>query len=122
MFAVTFSPDGKTMLTGSRDKTARLWDVGTGQPIGPPFEHPTEVWSVPSAPDGHSILTGDISDTTRIFDGSPERSRRPQTGRDQGRGETGLRLDPVQGSVLVLDNATWRAARDRLSPPSGGRP
>jgi WD40 repeat protein len=25
--AVAFSPDGKTVLTGSSDKTARLWDV-----------------------------------------------------------------------------------------------
>jgi hypothetical protein len=24
---VAFSPDGQTVLTGSRDKTARLWDV-----------------------------------------------------------------------------------------------
>ena len=122
VFAVTFSPDGKTILTGSRDKTARLWDVGTGQPIGPPFEHPTEVWSVSFSPDGHSILTGDISDTTRIFALAPALPDDPKQVATRVEVETGLRLDPVQGSVLVLDNATWRAARDRLSPPSGGRP
>ena len=27
--AVAFSPDGKTVLTGSRDNTARLWDAAT---------------------------------------------------------------------------------------------
>jgi WD40 repeat protein len=27
VFAVAFSPDGKTVLTGSADNTARLWDV-----------------------------------------------------------------------------------------------
>ena len=33
--AVAFSPDGKTVLTGSWDKTARLWDAATGQPHRP---------------------------------------------------------------------------------------
>ena len=35
--SVAFSPDGKTVLTGSIDDTARLWDAATGQPIGEPL-------------------------------------------------------------------------------------
>jgi WD40 repeat protein len=37
--AVALSPDGRTLLTGCRDGTARLWDAGTGRPIAPPLEH-----------------------------------------------------------------------------------
>ena len=39
VMSVAFSPDGKTILTGSQDKTARLWDAATGRPVGPPMPH-----------------------------------------------------------------------------------
>jgi WD40 repeat protein len=29
--AVAYSPDGTRVLTGSQDKTARLWDAATGK-------------------------------------------------------------------------------------------
>ena len=36
---VAFSPDGKTVLTASSDRTGRLWDAGHGSPIGLPLMH-----------------------------------------------------------------------------------
>jgi WD40 repeat protein/tRNA A-37 threonylcarbamoyl transferase component Bud32 len=57
VMAVAFSPDGKTLLTGSADRTARLWDVATGQPIGLPLLLSRGVASVAFSPDGQTVLT-----------------------------------------------------------------
>jgi WD40 repeat protein len=55
---VAFSPDGKTALTASRDRTARLWDVATGRPLSEPLTHRHPVWAVAFSPDGTTFVTG----------------------------------------------------------------
>jgi hypothetical protein len=59
---VVFSPDGRTVLTGSVDRTARLWDAKSGQPIGVPMRHESGVEDVAFSPDGRSILTASGSE------------------------------------------------------------
>jgi WD40 repeat protein/tRNA A-37 threonylcarbamoyl transferase component Bud32 len=57
-----FSPDGKSILTGSdwRDGTARRWDAATGKPLGPPLPPPKGhgVYAVAFSPNGKTLLTG----------------------------------------------------------------
>ena len=69
--AVAFSPDGKTLLTGSLDKTARLWNAASGEPRGKIMKHFGMVKVVAFSPDGKMALTvshgGPNNDLVRLF-------------------------------------------------------
>lgn len=54
--AVAFSPDGKLALTGSFDRTARLWRTDNGEPVGKPLRHENSVTAVAFSPDGNNVL------------------------------------------------------------------
>ncbi len=64
--AVAFSPDGKTIVTGSLDR-ARLWDAATGLPIGQPMVHQGNVDALVFSPDGGALLTGSTDNTARLW-------------------------------------------------------
>jgi len=65
---MAFSPDGKTILTGSGNATTWLWDGATGRPIGQPLRHQVPVQSVAFSPDGKTMLTGSLDHTARLWD------------------------------------------------------
>ena len=37
VYCVGFDPSGKKIVSGSSDKTVRVWDATTGEPIGSPL-------------------------------------------------------------------------------------
>ena len=67
IFSVAFSPDGKSILTGSNDNTVRLTDL-QGNILQVFKRHEAAVTSVAFSPDGKNILTGSLDKTAILWD------------------------------------------------------
>jgi WD40 repeat protein len=60
--AVVFSQDGKRAITGSFDRTARLWDIASGVQIGEPFTQTGSVRGAAFLPGSNAIITASSGD------------------------------------------------------------
>jgi len=69
VLSMDFSPDSRTLASGSVDTTVRLWDVATGQLIGQPLiGHIGQVLGVTFSPDDKMLATGSWDGTIRLWD------------------------------------------------------
>jgi WD40 repeat protein/serine/threonine protein kinase len=67
VMSVAFSPDGRRMVTGSSDNTARVWD-STGRLLRVLPGHSDRVRGVTFSPDGRVIATASYDKTIRLWD------------------------------------------------------
>jgi WD40 repeat protein len=54
--SVAYTPDGRAVLTGSRDGMARLWDAYTGLPVGQPIKQSNPILALAFRPDGRDAV------------------------------------------------------------------
>ena len=71
VLSVVFSPDGKTLASGSYDKTVMLWNLATGKEEATLEGHTGEVWSVVFSPNGKTLASGSYDKTIKLWDVSP---------------------------------------------------
>jgi WD40 repeat protein len=66
--SVSFSPDGKRIVSGSFDRTVKVWDAQTGEELLTLKGHSGNVRSVSFSPDGKRIVSGSSDETVKVWD------------------------------------------------------
>ena len=96
VISAVFSPDGKTVVTASSDKTSRLWDAATGRELRALNGHTANVWNAAYSPDGKIVVTASWDKTARLWDATSGRELRVLSGH----------TDSVLGATFSPDGKT----------------
>lgn len=66
--SIAVTPDGSQILSGSNDKTVKLWDFETGRLLSSFVGHTELVSAVAVTPDGHRVISGSWDNTIKVWD------------------------------------------------------
>jgi WD40 repeat protein len=77
--SVTFSPDGKSALSGGADGTTKLWELASGQQLHSFVGHRGDVLGVAFLPGGKFVLSGS-DDAIKLWEVDSNRELRGVTG------------------------------------------
>jgi WD40 repeat protein len=67
---MTFSPDGKRLVTASDDENLKVWDVATGQEVLTLSGHSGAVTGVAFSPDGRRLVSSGWK-KVKVWDATP---------------------------------------------------
>ncbi|MEH2425326.1 MAG: hypothetical protein V7K48_31815 [Nostoc sp.] len=82
VWSVSFSPDGKTLASGSADATIKLWNLETGKEIRTLTGHDNNVRSVSFSPDSKTLASGSDDKTIKLWNLETGKEIRTLTGHD----------------------------------------
>jgi WD40 repeat protein len=104
VFGVAFFPDGRRVVTGSADRTLKIWDARTGRVLRTLKGHAAGIGSVALSPDGCRILTGSQDGTAKLWGAEPVSHDTEPHSWGVGANRTILALSP-QGDRVVAQSA-----------------
>lgn len=112
---VAFSRDGALLATAGRDRTARVWDIATGEPVLILSGHESSVRDVLFTSDGNHLVSGSSDGTARIWDLASGEAVAVITGHEDRIFDVALSADEAllatasrDGTVKLWD-LTWEA-------------
>jgi WD40 repeat protein len=125
--SVAFSPDGRRIVSGSLDGTARIWDADTSEVVGILEDQSGPVMSVAVSLDGRQIVSGGV-DGIRIWDA---RTRQVNATIKEGEGVLSVAFSPDSRKIVstslgpgptvdLWDSSTGKLLRS-LDPQASSR-
>jgi WD40 repeat protein len=120
ILSISFSPDGISFATSSRDRTIIVWDVESGQPIGAPLQtHQGEVTDVAFSPNGNTMASCSLDGIIILWDMTDDEVPNDELGWQRafhyGINNAAFSLDRKilaighhNGSITLWDTSNWQ--------------
>jgi ribosome assembly protein 4 len=109
VLAVSFSPDGQSLASGSGDTTVRLWDLSTQSPRATLRGHRAWVLVAGWSPDGRLLATGDMDGAVWVWDPAGASSEAAVAGAEEDAEEGGA--EEQQAGELAGGKKTTSSGR-----------
>lgn len=77
VFGIAFSPEGKFLYTSSRDKTAKVWDLGAKESLLTFPDHQNTVYGISVKPDGKAGYSVGEDNQLRMWSVSGDKAGKP---------------------------------------------